>query len=63
MSRHPRFLLAVCVAVTLAGSVTERNRAGTMEGERKRLQGRWALVSLTVTTENGRKSPSTPAAC
>lgn len=56
MSRHPRFLLAICVAVTLAGSV-QAQPAGTMEAERKRLQGRWALVSLTVTTENGRKSP------
>ena len=31
--------------------------AGTMEAARKVLEGRWALVSLNVTAEDGRSSP------
>jgi hypothetical protein len=69
MTHHARFLFAACVAVTLAGCATPQPRQrplnttpiasgeGTMEAERKRLQGRWTLVSLTVTAQDGRKSP------
>jgi hypothetical protein len=39
------------LATTLTSSDQEM-----MEAVRKRLQGRWALVSLTVTTEDGRHS-------
>ena len=69
MSRHSGLVCAVCVVVTLAGCAKAQPRQrplktnpiesgpGTMEEERKKLQGRWTLVSLTVTAEGGKKAP------
>jgi hypothetical protein len=68
MMRHRALLIAVFTGIVLAGCAKGSGQrpiktapitsgAGTMETERKRLEGRWTLVSLTVTPENG--SPST----
>jgi hypothetical protein len=68
MTPHLGFACALCVVLTLAGCAKAQPRqrplnttpiasgAGTMEVERKKLQGRWMLVSLTVVSENGRKA-------
>jgi hypothetical protein len=67
--RHCAMTVAVCLPLTLAACATAQPRqrplntspvateAGTIDAERKRLQGRWTLVSLTLTSEDGRKSP------
>jgi len=67
MRRHRQGLLAtIGVAVTVASCATGQPRQrplqtspvaegpGTMEAARKVLEGRWVLVSLNVTAEDGR---------
>src|SRR5262245_31023939 len=69
MKRRSRALVAACITMVIAGCAHGQPRqrplnttpmatgADTMEATRKRLQGRWTLTSLTVTAEDGRKSP------
>jgi hypothetical protein len=68
MTRLVGVLGAVCITILLTACAKAQPRqrplntnpiasgTGTMEVERKKLQGRWTLASLTV-TENGRKAP------
>jgi hypothetical protein len=64
MTCHRALLIGACAGLLLAGSAKAYGQrpiktepiasgAGTVEGERKRLEGRWTLVSLKVTPENG----------
>lgn len=67
MHRQRMLMTAACAALVVAGCArSPRQRPlettpiatgeGTMEAERKRLEGRWTLVSLTVATESGQQA-------
>jgi hypothetical protein len=67
--RHCVMAVAMCLPIALAACATGSPRqrpldtspietgAGTIDAERKRLQGRWTLESLSVTSEDGRVTP------
>jgi hypothetical protein len=69
MSRRScALIVAACLTFALAGCKKQPSTrplktspvttgAGTIEEARRQLQGRWTLVSLTVTSEDGRQSP------